>query len=516
MLRLFLLHLLIILALTGFSQIPRGRVQIKNGTLVSDSGTLLRGAYISTDISPTLPLKSDLKKLKNLGFNCIHLYAECPQYMKPGDSAILVDSIVKWTRNESLYLILNIGGCHQNGQFDLTFVKDFWNFYAPRYKDETHVVYEICNEPFGWSAPYDANTIEMEVTAYNIIRAKAPETHILLMSYSEAIKAASVISDCKKLGTGIDWSNASIASHGYGIASEELNVFISTIKNAGYALTITEPAEINEGIVNLATTRIFENEFVSYTHYISAHSIISDPSVYKSKIEGSEIRWVPDFGTWPGTIPKTTYKNPFTSYVAGFYDKGYGFKIYGTNVGSVSNNDYVGYYNFDFQMGTSEFEVKCTSGGLGGKIELHLDSVNGQLLGTCAVSSSGSWDIISSYACKISQISGVHDIYFLFKGGIYDLFNMNSFIFKPNATDNFTLLDNQIIKIFPNPAKSQINVTCDEISTIEICDAQGRILIKAQLSEINNIISVANLASGSYIVKILGTTKVTSKLLIIY
>jgi hypothetical protein len=147
----------------------RERVQIKNGTLVTDRGTLLRGAYFSADGKISyLPSRKYITNIKKLGLNCIHVYAECPEFQKPGDKSELIDNLVKWTGDESLYLILTIGGCSRNGQFDLKFVKDFWNFYAPRYKDKTHVIYEICNEPFQWTAPYDAGTIDMEKTVYDI------------------------------------------------------------------------------------------------------------------------------------------------------------------------------------------------------------------------------------------------------------------------------------------------------------------------------------------------------------
>jgi hypothetical protein len=516
--KLYIPLILLIISVAMFSQTPRGRVQIKDGTLITDRGTLLRGAYVSTDITQTLPLKTDVSNIKTLGLNCVHLYAECPEFQSHGgERATLVDSIVKWTGEDSLYLILTIGGCNKNGQFNLAFVKEFWNFYATRYKDETHVIFEIVNEPFSWSAPYDSVTLDMERTAYTIIRTLAPATHILFMSYSSPVNVVSVISDINALGSGIDWSNASIAAHGYGIASTEVISFIKTMKDAGYAITFTEPASIQDKYVNLATTRVFEKEFVSYTHFISVQSINADPSVFRSKIDSSELRWTPDFGSWPGNISKIIYKDPYRSYDPAFYDEGYGFGIYGKALGSISNNDYVAYFNFDFQDGPDTFKAVCSSAGIGGSIELHIDSINGLLIGTCPVSPTGSWDVSQTFSCQTEHFYGIHNVYFLFRGGIWDLFNLNSFVFKKSKGDivNPLISGNERIRIYPNPAKDVIYVTSKESAAIEICDIQGKILIRKQLNAMNNCIQIGHLSSGCYIIKILNKTKVLSRKLII-
>jgi hypothetical protein len=516
--KLLFIQILLIVSCTVYSQTPRGRAQIKDETLVTDRGTLLRGAFVSTDIVETLPLKTDVSNIKNLGLNCIHLYAECPEFQNHGgERATLVDSIVKWTREDSLYLILTIGGCNKNGQFNLTFVKEFWNFYAPRYKDETHVIFEIVNEPFSWSAPYDSVTLDMERTAYTIIRSHAPLTHVLFMSYGSPKNVASVISDNKKLGADINWSNASIATHGYGIASTEVISFIKTVKDAGYAITFTEPASIQDKYVNLATTRVFEKEFVSYTHFISVQSINADPSVFKSKIDSSELRWTPDFGSWPGNISKIIYKDPYRSYDPGFYDEGYGFNIYGKALGSISNNDYVAFFNFDFKEGPDTFKAICSSAGTGGFIELHIDSMNGLFVGSCLVSPTGSWDLAKTFSCKTDHFDGIHNLYLLFKGGIWDLFNLNSFVFKKSdgVFINPLISGNQKMQIYPNPAKDIIHVSCEESSIVEICNVQGNISIRKQLTTLNNSILIGHLSAGCYVVKIFSNAKAVSRILII-
>ena len=83
----------------------RDRVQILDGTLVTDKGTLLRGACFSTDISDYIPSEEEVACIKELGLNTLHLYAECEDMTDyPGQNYIAVDSIVNMTERDSLYI----------------------------------------------------------------------------------------------------------------------------------------------------------------------------------------------------------------------------------------------------------------------------------------------------------------------------------------------------------------------------------------------------------------------------
>jgi len=487
---------------------------------MSESGTLLRGACISTDITDNIPSEEAISGIKNLGLNCIHLYAECPEFNSPGERVNLVDSIINMAGRDSLYVILTIGGCNQNGQFNLDFIKDFWNFYAPRYADKTYLIFEIVNEPFSWSAPYDSATLAMEKTIYKIIRSHAPQTHILLMSYANAINDTSIIEDLKQLGDSIDWSNSSIAIHGYGTSSEELRHLIHTVKDSGYAITVTEPESIGNVYVNMATTRVMEQETVSYTHFIPVAEIVNNPVVFKSKIESSELRWHPDFGTWPETITEISYINPFHSIEAGFYDEGYGIRhlFPDFSLGYISLNDYAAFYNLDFETGPLLFETICSSAGSGGSIDLHLDSLNGLLVGSCNITSTGDWDTFETFSCTTLEFDGIHDLYLVFRGGQSDLFNLKSFVFKKFHTnsDAPTTLQNDLnIKIYPNPANDYVNITIKDASIIEVYDTQGKLLVKKRLYPENSVIKLNDLSSGLYFLRILSEDRFFSKKLII-
>lgn len=439
---LLFLPLFIALSIFAFSQTPRGRVQIHNGTLVTDSGTLLRGCYISTDGNwPMTPIKEDIKTIKDFGLNTIHLYAEnsCCQF--PGEKEADIDSIVKWTENDSLYLILTVGSW---GGSDLEWISAFWKKYALKYKDKTHVIFEISNEPFEWSAPYDSATLAMEKSMYDTIRFYAPETHIQFMSYALNSNIDSAIADIKSLGQGINWENASIAVHGYVHSSETNRVFMKTLQDSGFAVTVTEVPVIrarNNGSIdqyaNLAMIRVCEEEFISYVNFLVPNDLTNKPYVYKSKIENSEIRWIPDFGTWPANLHQINFINPYSLIFPGFYDEAahgvnhdYDFKIYVIDT-IHPINPYIAFYNLDFKDGPVSLLIETSYMQTNSRAEVHLDSLNGTQIGLCQLPIS-EWDKDVVFSCPVTNIKGIHNIYLVLKSETYFCGIINNILFiKP-------------------------------------------------------------------------------------
>jgi len=283
----------------------RGRPKIANNTIVTDTGSLIRGARVSLDIWDETPTQADVDTIKNSrGLNAFHIYAEYPGSNKAaGYNSAKVDKVVDMADNSDLYVVLTIGSGGANGSFTGSFVTAFWAFYAPRYKDKTHVIYEVCNEPQAWSAPYNSNTLAMEKNAFTQIRGLAPDTHIMMMSYSQPNNWTQAASECA--GLGITWDNASVAFHTYGIDGKEdstLTSFYKALQAKGIAYACTEPNLTLKAI----TTKLFERDGVSETQFINAHDIATNNSAFSSWITSNNICWTPDFGTWPscsGTVP---------------------------------------------------------------------------------------------------------------------------------------------------------------------------------------------------------------------
>jgi hypothetical protein len=288
----------ILMAFSTDALATRGRVKIANNTIVTDWGTLIRGARVSLDIWDETPSQADITTMKNSrGLNAFHIYAEYAGSNKAGGYNVAkVDKVVDLADQNDLYVVLNIGCGGANGSFNQTFVTQFWNFYAPRYKDRTHVVYEVMNEPQAWSAPYRDATLTMEKNAYTQIRGLAPDTHIMMMSYSQPNNWTQAANECEKLG--ISWTNASVAFHTYGIDGKEDNVltsFYNAMKSKGIAYACTEP----NLTLKVITTKLFERDGVSQTHFINVREIATNNSSFYSWINSNNITWVPDFGTWP-------------------------------------------------------------------------------------------------------------------------------------------------------------------------------------------------------------------------
>jgi hypothetical protein len=70
------------------------------------------------------------------------------------------------------------------------------------------------------------------------------------------------------------------------------------------------------------------------------------------------------------------------------------------------------------------FQANASSAS-GGFIEIHVDSRDGELLGSCEVKNTGGLQRWITVSTKVTRLKGVHDLYFVFKGNQGDLFNFN-------------------------------------------------------------------------------------------
>jgi len=102
----------------------------------------------------------------------------------------------------------------------------------------------------------------------------------------------------------------------------------------------------------------------------------------------------------------------------------------GVYVTDIDNGDYIKVRNVDFGKGAKSFEASVASASDGGSIEIHLDSLSGTLLGNCVVKNTGSLQNWVTASCAVKKVKGIHDVYFVFKGGEGDLFNFNWWRFK--------------------------------------------------------------------------------------
>jgi fibronectin type 3 domain-containing protein len=307
----------------------RGRPMLNAArtTFVADNGRLLRGPFTSSEWGSPAPY-AQIADMKNLGFNAVHLYGECfdinypnPGSTSPGYAASRIDSVVASTRELGMYLVITIGNGANNGNFNYHYVMDFWKFYAPRYADETHVLYEIQNEPVAWGPPYLTHSnppgaVPMTIDAYNIIRERAPQTPVLLFTYAVPWGtggANDAMMDIRAFNAAVFgdenavWTNEAVAIHGYS-GTNMTAQFAERMIQYGYPLFQTEWAggiwgESGDGF-ELYTALEMERLNISWLtfQYIPPWGVASDitvPKVFKDRVERAGMSWLPDFGTWP-------------------------------------------------------------------------------------------------------------------------------------------------------------------------------------------------------------------------
>jgi len=102
----------------------------------------------------------------------------------------------------------------------------------------------------------------------------------------------------------------------------------------------------------------------------------------------------------------------------------------GVYVTKIDNGDYIKVRSVDFGKGAKNFEASIASASDGGSIEIHIDSKAGTLLGTLNIKNTGDALKWAVQSCKVNGVKGVHDIYFVFKGGEGNLFNFDYWKFR--------------------------------------------------------------------------------------
>jgi hypothetical protein len=97
----------------------------------------------------------------------------------------------------------------------------------------------------------------------------------------------------------------------------------------------------------------------------------------------------------------------------------------GVYVTDISDNDYIKVRSVNFSKGAKTFVANVAASASKGKIEIRIDRKDGALLGVLEVKATGGDSSWKTQSCKLSNIKGVHDVYFVFKGEGDNLFNFD-------------------------------------------------------------------------------------------
>jgi hypothetical protein len=99
----------------------------------------------------------------------------------------------------------------------------------------------------------------------------------------------------------------------------------------------------------------------------------------------------------------------------------------GMKLTDIDDGDYVKLKEVEFGTGAESIEVRVAAASPGASIEIHLGSVDGALVGTCQVDSTGGADTWGTQSCIVSNVTGKHDLFLVFRGSSFE-FNWWKFV----------------------------------------------------------------------------------------
>jgi hypothetical protein len=199
----------------------------------------------------------------------------------------------------------------------------------------------------------------------------------------------------------------------------------------------------SSGDVKYCNCQIYQQQYVgdcSHPSEKAANEIIV-PTLFAAISGDGTVIVPPEVPDNPA--PADSLRDAFAQIEAEDFDTANGVSISNTiRIGDINNGDWAGYKGIDFSTKiASGLEVNAGSAGAGGTVEVHLDSPDGTLLGSCAVTPTGGWGTFQTFTGSVSgSASGMHDIYLVFKGGSGALLDVNWFRFIESSSVPVTIV----------------------------------------------------------------------------
>ncbi|MFZ9023684.1 MAG: carbohydrate-binding protein [Anaerohalosphaeraceae bacterium] len=349
----------------------RGRPHVDSSlgykVLLSDQNTLLRGVSLSWDggdpygsQQKNMPSQASLNDLREVyGLNTVHLFLEGDSTTNPnpiGYNAADCDTLVQRCAQANLYLIITIGCNGENGSINLSWSEAFWEFYAPRYANDTHVIYEAHNEPVSYTAGHWSQADwDNQVALYNVMRANAPNTLLLMFTFQGFNNGGAALNGVNYLTSkGVDWSNAAVAWHGYtspGAIEDAINAFKASSSNP--ATLCTE--FYNGDTVGQEYNSIFESHFTGWMQFTWLGANDVDLTGFASDIDTAGTVWVPEAGSWP-TLGLANI--PSNGSSVGVFDRGQNMFVSANGDLRADLATYTGSQNDEFILGRENSTVE--------------------------------------------------------------------------------------------------------------------------------------------------------------
>lgn len=118
----------------------------------------------------------------------------------------------------------------------------------------------------------------------------------------------------------------------------------------------------------------------------------------------------------------------------------------GTAINNINNNDWIKFPGHVFSQYDTRFDVAAASrssttvGTAVGTIEFRIDAVDGPLIGTANIKATGAWTTYQIFSAAITQITGIHDLYLVFKPAVGFNYLCNVDYFEKVTNDSNAVL----------------------------------------------------------------------------
>lgn len=219
-------------------------------------------------------------------------------------------------------------------------------------------------------------------------------------------------------------------------------------------------------------------------------------------------------------VEQVGYLNPYDKVEAETMDDQSGIETSVSNEGgmrltSLQDGDWIKIRGADFEGAiTKSFTGSFASETSGSTMEVRLDNLDGEILGSIAVPNTGWVNSWQEETINIeNNIEGVHDLYFIFKGNSdQELYDFDFWYFNelPLGVE-----DVEMATLYPNPSYSgEINISLDQAANVTILSLDGKKVFEDQLTRGVSTIQ-DRLIAGVYIVKFVSKDQAFTKKLIV-
>ena len=148
--------------------------------------------------------------------------------------------------------------------------------------------------------------------------------------------------------------------------------------------------------------------------------------------------------TYADSLERDAYSNieaEDLDYCKGLISENSGGTSGGRSLGGVMNGNYAAYYNIDFgDTGASKltfrYSRKTETEGANGTIEFRLGSTTGPLIAKASIENTGTWQNWKEVTIDTARITGVQNVYVVFKADTTHVCNFDYFKFTKATNDD--------------------------------------------------------------------------------